>query len=108
SSFRHCRERTCFANWLGVQVGTAFDHPARDWYFGLLVEPVSGLALGLGASLLKGEFLGPGIAEGMLLPSRDAWVMHSEYMVRPYLGIAITTDIVQTLDRGAISVQQMR
>src|SRR5262249_49477211 len=80
SSFLICRRRICIENWLGVQIGTGFDHPAEDWYFGLVFEPVSGLALGAGAALRKGEFLGPGLAEGMLLPSRSAWEVDTEYM----------------------------
>ena len=108
SSFRQCRERTCYANWLGAQVGTSFDRPAEDWYFGLVIEPVSGLAVGLGAALRKGEFLAPGLAEGMLLPSRNAFGTRTEYMARPYLGLTITTDVFHTIDRGALSLRRLR
>jgi len=108
SSFQNCRERSCISNWLGVQFGTGFDNLGRDWYLGLVIEPVSGIALGLGAAFRKGDFLGPGLSEGMLLPSRDQWVVSSEYMARPYLGIAVTTDIVHAVDRSPLSQRELR
>lgn len=108
SSFRNCRERSCITNWLGVQVGTGFDNLGRDWYLGLVLEPVSGIALGLGAAFRKGDFLGPGLAEGMLLPSRNLWVVDSEYMARPYLGLVVTTDIFHAIDRSALSARELR
>ena len=108
SSFRQCRERTCYANWLGVQVGTSFERPAEDWYLGLVIEPVSGLGIGLGAALTKGEYLAPGLAEGMLLPARAAFGTRTELMARPYLGLTLTTDVFHTVDRGALSLRRLR
>lgn len=108
SSFRHCRERSCITNWLGVQFGTGFDNFGRDWYFGLVMEPVSGIALGAGAAIRKGDFLGPGLSEGMLLPSRNLLVVDSEYMARPYLGLVITTDIFHAIDRSSLSERELR
>ena len=108
TSFRECRHRSCFENWLGLQFGTGFDHPARDWYAGLVFEPVSGLALGAGVAFLKGDFLGPGLAEGMLLPSSTALAVDSHYMARPYIGLAVTTDIFHVIDRGSLSTHELR
>ena len=108
TSFRECRHRSCFENWLGLQFGTGFDHPARDWYAGLVFEPVSGLALGAGVAFLKGDFLGPGLAEGMLLPSARALSVDSHYMARPYLGLVVTTDIFHVIDRGSLSTHELR
>lgn len=101
SSFRTCRYKSCIDNWLGVQFGASLNPFFQEWYSGVIFEPVSGLTLGFGASLLKGEFLAPGRAEGMLLPSTSASVNYSEYMVRPYFGLSFTLDILDTIERGA-------
>lgn len=101
SSFRSCRYRSCIDNWLGAQVGASLDPFFQEWYLGVLFEPVSGLSVGFGGAILKGEFLAPGRAVGMLLPSGDASVKFSDYMVRPYFGMSFTLDIFETLDRGA-------
>jgi hypothetical protein len=102
SSFQHCRSSSCAENWLGVQVGTGFSSIFQEWYMGLLFEPVSGLGVGAGAAFLKGDFLGPGLAEGMLLDSPSKFSVNSDYMIRPYFGVAITSDIFQTLDRSSV------
>jgi hypothetical protein len=102
SSFQHCRSSSCVENWLGIQVGTGFSDIFREWYFGLLFEPVSGLAISAGGALLKGDFLGPGLAQGMLLPSASEFSVNSDYMLRPYFGLAVTSDIFQTLDRSSV------
>ena len=107
SSFRYCRYRSCVDNWLGAQFGAGLDPLFRDWYLGIVLEPISGFTVGFGASLLKGEFLAPGRAEGMLLPTGDALVKYSDYMVRPYFGLSLTLDILETLDRGATATKRM-
>jgi hypothetical protein len=63
---------------------------------------VSGLAIAAGGAFLKGDFLGPGLAQGMLLPSASEFSVNSNYMLRPYFGVAITSDIFQTLDRSSV------
>jgi hypothetical protein len=102
SSFVHCRSGSCAENWLGIQFGTGLSSIFQEWYLGILFEPVSGLGIGAGASLLKGDFLGPGLAEGMLLPSPAQFSAKSDYMFRPYFGIAVTSDVFQTLDRSSV------
>jgi hypothetical protein len=101
TSFRNCRYRSCIDNWLGAQFGASLDPFFQEWYLGVLFEPISGLGVGFGGALLKGEFLAPGRAEGMLLPSASAAVTHSDYMVRAYFGLSFTLDIFETLERGA-------
>jgi hypothetical protein len=106
SSFRFCRYRSCIDNWLGVQIGTGLDPVFRDWYFGALFEPVSGVAFAFGAVLLKGDFLIPGRAEGMLIPTADTPVKYEDYMVRAYFGASFTLDLLDTLDRGAVATKR--
>ena len=105
-SFRNCRFASCVENWLGAQLGTGFSHPLREWYLGLVFEPVSGFNLVAGASMLQGDFLSRGRAEGMLLPSPDPAASNSQYMFRPYFGFSFTLDIVETLDRAATYARQ--
>jgi hypothetical protein len=107
SSFRYCRYKSCVDNWLGAQFGAGLDPIFRDWYLGVVFEPVSGLTAGFGASLLKGDFLIPGRAVGMLLPSADLPVKYSDYMIRAYFGLSLTLDIFETLDRGAVATKRM-
>ncbi len=102
SSFQHCRTSSCIENWLGIQVGAGLSQIFQEWYVGLMFEPVSGIAIGAGAAFLKGDFLGPGLAEGLVLASPGPFHVNSDYMVRPYFGVAITTDIFQTLDRSSV------
>jgi hypothetical protein len=99
SSFRNCKSRSCLENWLGVQLGAGFGDFLREWYLGLVFEPVSGLNFDVGASLLKGEFLPPGRAEGMQLPQGTPIAAEAKYMLRSYFGFSITLDALQTLDR---------
>jgi hypothetical protein len=100
TSFRNCRSASCIENWLGAQFGTGLDKALRDWYVGAVFAPISGVAVGAGASLLKGDFLAPGRAEGMFMPSLDPSAVNSQYMVRPYLGVSLTLDILPLLSRA--------
>jgi hypothetical protein len=102
SSFQHCRTGSCAENWIGLQVGAGLSSIFQEWYLGLLFEPVSGLAIAGGAAMLKGDFLGPGLAEGMRLPSATQFSVNSDYMFRPYFGVAVTSDLFQTLDRSSV------
>jgi hypothetical protein len=101
TSFRNCRSASCIENWLGAQFGTGLDNALRDWYLGAVFEPISGIAVGAGASLLKGDFLAPGRAEGMVMPSMDASAVNSQYMIRPYFGVSLTLDVLPLLSRAA-------
>ena len=105
SSFEGCRTRSCVENWLGVQVGLGIGDLFREWYFGFVLEPVSGLAIGLGGAVLQGQFLAAGMAEGMILPSPTSPRVDTDYMVRPYFGVTLTTDILETADRATLSMR---
>ena len=101
SSFRDCRSRSCVENWLGAQVGFGLDSTFHDWYAGIVLEPLSGLALNMGAALRQGEFLAKGNSEGMFLGSADQLNKYTAYVVRPYFGVTVTLDLSGTLERGA-------
>jgi hypothetical protein len=105
TSFEGCRTPSCVENWLGIQVGAGLGDPFREWYMGLVFEPLSGLALGVGAALLQGQFLAPGMAEGMILPSAADLRTNTDYMLRPYFGLTLTTDILDAVSRATVSTR---
>jgi len=107
SSFRNCRTRSCIENWLGVQAGLGLGSPFKEWYLGLVFEPVSGFNLAVGAALLKGDFLAPGRAEGMVVPAGDVDSANSKFMFRPYIGFSITQDVFNALERASSSARQL-
>jgi hypothetical protein len=72
---------------------------------GLVFEPLSGLALGVGVALLQGQFLAPGMAEGMILPSAADLRTNTDYMLRPYFGLTLTTDILDAVSRATVSTR---
>jgi hypothetical protein len=106
TSFRNCKSRGCWENTLGLQAAAGFGDFLKEWYLGLLFEPVSGLNFGLGASLLQGEFLPSGRAEGMQLPQGTPVGTQSQYMLRPYFGFSLTLDALLTIDRRRPPVGQ--
>jgi hypothetical protein len=105
SSFKNCKIAGCYDNWLALQFGTGLDEPLKSWYFGLLFEPASGIGVSAGGAFLKGEFLPPGTSEGMILQSPSALQTDTSMMLRAYVGVTLTLDLPQTLDRGAIAAK---
>jgi hypothetical protein len=100
TSFRSCRSRGCWENWLGLALGTGVDAPLVSLYAGLLLEPVSGLAFSGGIAVLKGEYLPRGRAEGMLLPPGAFITPQEGYMWRPFGGVAFTLDLFHSIQQS--------
>ena len=100
SSFRDCRSRSCVENWLGAQVGFGLDSTFHDWYAGIVLEPLSGLALNMGAALRQGEFWRRATPRDVSWLS-DQLNKYTAYVVRPYFGVTVTLDLLGTLERGA-------
>jgi hypothetical protein len=107
SSFRNCKTRSCLENWLGVQLGAGFGSFPKEWYLGLVLQPISGLNLALGASFLQGDFLPAGRAEGMQLPAGTPVAANAQYMARPYFGFSLTLDALTMLDRRRAPIGQI-
>jgi hypothetical protein len=107
SSFRNCRTRSCIENWLGIQAGLGLSSPFKEFYLGLVFEPVSGFNVGIGAALLKGEFLPDGRAVGMIVPAGDQDSAIPKYMFRPYIAVSITQDIFNSLERASSAARQL-
>jgi hypothetical protein len=96
---RRARNRRNAANSLGVQVGMDLDFTdATDaFYLGALFEPVTGLSVNVGASLRKGEFLRPGVAQGQIVTDPTDAAPDRGLMIRPYFGITLSLDIIRTV-----------
>ncbi|MBN2196959.1 MAG: hypothetical protein JW751_29410 [Polyangiaceae bacterium] len=89
----------CVGRLLGFQLAAdlAFAKPAGRLYAGLLLEPVSGLGLGGGMALVRGEILEAGYAADTLV--EDPWdlpVRHS-YFLRGYVGVTISSGLAYTI-----------
>jgi hypothetical protein len=90
---------------LGFQAGTTLNFTAqsfREWYLGLTYEPIRGGAFCVGVAFLQGDFFAPGFSQGMLLPPGSngqipAGVVDRKYMVRPYIGLTISPEVITTL-----------
>jgi len=91
--------RRAAANSVGLQVGLDLDFtdPADAFYLGGLFEPVSGLSFNAGISVRKGQFLAPGRFEGQLVADDTDLAPQERYMVRPYLGVTLSLDIIRAV-----------
>ncbi|MBL9020870.1 MAG: hypothetical protein JNL21_01670 [Myxococcales bacterium] len=96
-----------FCDLFGLQAGLDLDFsdPTDQFYFGALLEPVSGFSLSGGAAVLKGEFLPNGFSEGMLSPKNLE--VREEYMVRGYFGVSLSIDIIETIAATGRAVRQI-
>ena len=102
ASYFECKQRNHrrnAANSLGFQVGLDLDlsDPADAFFLGGLFEPVTGLSLNAGISLRKGQFLPAGRRVGQLIADDDDLASQTRYMVRPYIGLTFSLDIVRAI-----------
>lgn len=93
------KHRRNAANSLGVQVGLDLDFSdvADAFYVGGLFEPITGLSFNAGISMREGNFLKPGYQVGQLITSDEDRQGDERYMVRPYVGITLSADIIRML-----------
>ena len=79
----------------GIQIGTDFDFTKsifeKEYHLGLAWEPVAGFGIGVGVSLVKGEFIP---AAGTVLPVVTTPPKQLEYMIRPYFSVFLTTEFI--------------
>lgn len=89
----------CVGRTVGLTLGTDIDltKPFDHLYGGIVIEPVAGLAFSAGVSLRQVEFVPPGpevpgLSDGMVpVPVERGRVL------RPYIGVTLTLDLLQTL-----------
>ncbi|WP_146157766.1 hypothetical protein [Enhygromyxa salina] len=97
---QHLRRARYAANSLGLQLGVGLDLSkfGDEFYSGLFFEPVTGLNLGVGMAIIKGDQLNPGYAVGQVVDPTQLGPYASErYMIRPYVGISVSFDIIRNI-----------
>jgi hypothetical protein len=93
-----CCGKRPLAELLGVQVAVGFDLSQPPPIFaGGLLEPIAGFAVSGGISFIQADVLNPDAAEGMLLRDPSALPVHREYIPRGYIGLTLSTEIIETL-----------
>jgi hypothetical protein len=87
---------------LGFQFGTELDtrNPFEQWYLGAVFEPITGMSVNGGLALVKGQFLSNKAEEGSVITGTGDPETITEFMPRPYVGLTLTTDILQTLSEA--------
>lgn len=76
-----------------VDLKNAFDRI----YAGVSLMPIAGLGIGVGAAFVKGDFFPAGYSDGILLPKGETFTPNREYMIQPYLGFTLSTEILTSL-----------
>ena len=93
-------------DFFGLQFGLDMDlsDPLDQWYFGIVLEPITGVSLSLGGALRKGEFLGAAEIEGRVLPRDTEPNRRTAFMLRPYFGLTLTYDALNTLSAARTKI----
>lgn len=112
-SLRKCgivSKRRCVANMLGLQLATDLDltSPTDKMYAGFVLEPVAGLAFAGGVSLRKVAVVPAAGALPAVEPMAGAAPSDSRYVVRGYLGITITLDLLDTISRVGADIRNVK
>lgn len=100
----------CVANMLGFQLATDLDltSPTDKLYAGLVLEPVAGLAFVGGVSLRKVAVVPAAGELPAVEPMAGAAPSDSRYVVRGYLGITITLDLLDTISRVGADIRNIK
>jgi hypothetical protein len=84
-------------NLVGIQAGTNLAAPTREWYFGGVIAPISGIGIGAGLALVPGQYLEEGtsrqaaaIAPGQSLQTRELT------MARFYFSVSASLEILSS------------
>ncbi len=87
----------------GVQLGVDLNlkQPFERVYLGFVVEPIAGISLDAGLAMVKGDVIPQDYAEGMLVPSGEAFTPDRRYFPRPYFGLTLTNEILTALTGAA-------
>ena len=87
----------------GVQLGVDLNlkQPFERVYLGFVVEPIAGISLDAGLAMVKGDVIPRDYAEGMLVPSGEAFTPDRRYFPRPYFGLTLTNEILTALTGAA-------
>lgn len=95
------RDGNC-GDWIGFQLGVDLDlSDPEAIYGGAIFEPVSGIGVGFGLSLLRADVLDDGWESGMLLRPGESAPTHKEVLPRGYIGITVSTEVVDAIRTAA-------
>jgi hypothetical protein len=88
-----------WADFIGIQVAADFDftRPFSRFFLGLVTEWISGASLNFGVAFVQGDFLPPGYQQGTFLGPNEVITPRVLFMVRPYLGITLTTALIDAI-----------
>jgi hypothetical protein len=85
---------------LAFEAGTTLVvNPFQQFFVGGGWGPIKGTTFSVGASFVQGQFLPPTYQQGMLMSTnpKTPFVADTRYMVRPYIGLTLSPDILGTL-----------
>lgn len=99
-----------FADTLGVQLGTDLNlsDPFDHVYAGIVFEPVAGLGFVAGMSLRTVAFVPPGSDLPGQLDPTDSIPTVDRRVLRPYLGVTVTFDLLDTLARVGSDIRKVK
>ena len=94
-----------------VQVGVAVGNNAfHNYYAGLGYSIIRGVALTGGMGFVQGQFLGPSLFEGEVVPiptSGGIPGIQTKYMIQPYFGVSITPAIISSILSAIESIKSL-
>ena len=96
---------------LTVQVGVSVSNNAfHNYYAGLGYSVIRGVALTGGMAFVQGQFLGPSLFEGEIVPipaSGGIPGIETKYMIQPYFGVSITPAIISSILSAIESIKSL-
>jgi hypothetical protein len=85
---------------LALQIGTSISHNAfHQYYVGAGYGVVRGITVTFGTAFVQGDFFGPTIFEGQVIPSGMSLppgAVEQKYMLRPYFGVSLSPEILES------------
>lgn len=83
----------------GLQLGVDVDlkNALDRIYAGISLMPIAGVGIGFGAAFVKGDFFPAGYSDGILLAKGETFAPNREYMIQPYFGFTLSTDVLTAL-----------
>lgn len=94
-----CQGKRCWADTFGLQLGTDLDlsTPFDRVFAGIVFEPVSGLAFSTGVSVRQVAFITADSDRPGIVNSTTPIPTELRRVIRPYVGVTFTFDLLDTL-----------
>lgn len=90
---------------VAVVLATDFDFSTlrKDYHAGIGYSPVAGIAITAGVSLIPGQFL----ADDLAAPATGPIAFRTHNVLRPFLGVFVTTEFLETASRALTSLRAL-